>query len=30
VDGATLSAGTRLQITFAQGWAQAEVKKSSN
>jgi len=30
VDGGVLSAGANLQITFAQGWAQAEVKKSGN
>ena len=29
-DGATLSVGTNLQINFAQGWAEAEVKKSGN
>lgn len=29
-DGAALPVGASLQITFAQGWAKAEVKKSGN
>ena len=29
-DGAALPIGANLQITFAQGWAKAEVKKSGN
>jgi exonuclease VII large subunit len=28
VDGATLAAGAKLHISFARGWAKAEVKAS--